>query len=138
MTDSDEEFLTIGVFARESGLTPSALRFYDDCGLLAPESIDAQSGYRYYTRAQSQRANIIRQLREIGLPLDKVAAALDAMELPPSKSWIDTSKLWLHRRGRQPRQQCRFAGCSTKNTARQRYPPRTWPRRWRRSRRRPG
>ena len=77
MTDSDEEFLTIGVFARESGLTPSALRFYDDCGLLAPTSIDAQSGYRYYTRAQSQRANIIRQLREIGLPLDKVAAALD-------------------------------------------------------------
>lgn len=77
MTDSDEEFLTIGVFARESGLTPSALRFYDDCGLLAPASIDAQSGYRYYTRAQSQRANIIRQLREIGLPLDKVAAALD-------------------------------------------------------------
>ena len=64
MTDSDEEFLTIGVFARESGLTPSALRFYDDCGLLAPASIDAQSGYRYYTRAQSQRANIIRQLRE--------------------------------------------------------------------------
>ncbi|OZD03916.1 hypothetical protein CH275_16135 [Rhodococcus sp. 06-235-1A] len=77
MTDSDEEFLTIGVFARTSGLTPSALRFYDDCGLLVPASIDAKSGYRYYTRAQSKRANIIRQLREIGMPLDKVASALD-------------------------------------------------------------
>ncbi|MFY2791137.1 MerR family transcriptional regulator [Rhodococcus sp. MALMAid1271] len=77
MTDSDEEFVTIGVFARASGLTPSALRFYDDCGLLVPTSIDAKSGYRYYTRAQSKRANIIRQLREIGMPLDKVAAALD-------------------------------------------------------------
>lgn len=77
MTDSDEEFLTIGVFARASGLTPSALRFYDDCGLLVPASIDAKSGYRYYTRAQSNRANIIRQLRDIGMPLDRVSAALD-------------------------------------------------------------
>ncbi|OZF54022.1 MerR family transcriptional regulator [Rhodococcus sp. 14-1411-2a] len=77
MTDSAEEFLTIGVFARASGLTPSALRFYDDCGLLVPASIDARSGYRYYTRAQAKRANIIRQLREIGMPLDKVASALD-------------------------------------------------------------
>ena len=77
MTDSDEEFLTIGVFARSSGLTSSALRFYDDCALLVPASIDAKSGYRYYTRAQSKRAIIIRQLREIGMPLDKVAAALD-------------------------------------------------------------
>ncbi|KQU58921.1 hypothetical protein ASG84_14485 [Rhodococcus sp. Leaf278] len=80
MTDSDEEFLTIGVFARSSGLTPSALRFYDDCGLLVPASTDSKSGYRYYTRAQSKRANIIRQLREIGMPLDKVAAALDGDE----------------------------------------------------------
>ncbi|CCQ17239.1 putative transcriptional regulator [Rhodococcus sp. AW25M09] len=76
MTDSAEEFLTIGVFARSSGLTPSALRFYDDCALLVPASIDAKSGYRYYTRAQLKRANIIRQLREIGMPLDKVAATL--------------------------------------------------------------
>ncbi|WP_415974096.1 MerR family transcriptional regulator [Rhodococcus sp. 077-4] len=77
MTDSTEEFLTIGAFARSSGLTPSALRFYDDCALLVPASIDAKSGYRYYSRAQAKRANIIRQLREIGLPLDKVASALD-------------------------------------------------------------
>ncbi|MEW2018373.1 MerR family transcriptional regulator [Rhodococcus sp. NPDC076796] len=77
MTDSEEEFLTIGAFARSSGLTPSALRFYDDCALLVPAFIDAKSGYRYYTRAQAKRANIIRQLREIGMPLDKVASALD-------------------------------------------------------------
>ncbi|MGB6070719.1 MAG: MerR family transcriptional regulator [Rhodococcus sp. (in: high G+C Gram-positive bacteria)] len=77
MTDSEEEFLTIGAFARSSGLTPSALRFYDDCALLVPAFIDAKSGYRYYTRAQAKRANIIRQLREIGMSLDKVASALD-------------------------------------------------------------
>ncbi|MCJ0890717.1 MerR family transcriptional regulator [Rhodococcus sp. ARC_M5] len=77
MTDSAEEFVTIGAFARSSGLTPSALRFYDDCALLVPAFIDAKSGYRYYTRAQSKRANIIRQLREIGMPLDQVTSALE-------------------------------------------------------------
>lgn len=77
MNQPAEEFSTIGTFARSCGLTPSALRFYDDSGLLVPAYIDANSGYRYYTRAQFGRADIIRQLREIGMPLDKLAAALD-------------------------------------------------------------
>ncbi|OZC78713.1 hypothetical protein CH251_02935 [Rhodococcus sp. 06-462-5] len=126
MTDSDEEFLTIGAFARSSGLTPSALRFYDDCALLVPAFIDAKSGYRYYTRAQAKRASIIRQLREIGLPVFMVIPAgstpcstrwpplSTAGELRRSTSWIGTSTSWQHARGQQPRPQCPSAGCSTK------------------------
>ncbi|WP_262037039.1 MerR family DNA-binding transcriptional regulator [Streptomyces sp. Isolate_219] len=39
--DDTEQLLTIGVFARRVGLAPSALRFYDDCGLLRPARVDA-------------------------------------------------------------------------------------------------
>ncbi|OZD68701.1 hypothetical protein CH272_26930 [Rhodococcus sp. 05-340-1] len=135
MTDSDEEFLTIGAFARSSGLTPSALRFYDDCALLVPALIDAKSGYRYYTRAQAKRANIIRQLREIGMPTFMVVPAgstpcstrwpppSTAPELQRSRSWIGTSTSSPHAHGRQPRLQSPSAGCSTKSTAQQRYLP---------------
>lgn len=75
MTDSDE-FITIGVLARASGLTTTALRFYDDCGLLPPARVDATTGYRYYTRTQRERAATIRRLRKIGVPLDTVAVVL--------------------------------------------------------------
>lgn len=70
--------LTISEFARLVGLAPSALRFYDDCGLLPPAEVDATNGYRYYDRSQAERARLLRDLREIDLPLPDVRLALDA------------------------------------------------------------
>ncbi len=68
--------MTIGVLARASGLTTSALRFYDDCGLLVPARVDPLTGYRYYTEAQRERATLIRRLRAIDLPLEAIAQIL--------------------------------------------------------------
>ncbi|MGK8556419.1 MerR family transcriptional regulator [Nocardia gipuzkoensis] len=77
MTGSESaELITIGVLARASGLTASALRFYDDCGLLVPARVDPLTGYRYYTEAQRGRATLIRQLRAIDLPLETIAEIL--------------------------------------------------------------
>ncbi|QNE19624.1 MerR family transcriptional regulator [Kribbella qitaiheensis] len=74
MTD---DLLTISTFARRVGLTPSALRFYDDCGLLRPAEVDEQNGYRYYSPEQEPRASLLRDLREIDLPLADVRVVLD-------------------------------------------------------------
>ncbi|MFC0624751.1 DNA polymerase III subunit beta family protein [Kribbella deserti] len=73
-----EQLLTISSFARLVGLTPSALRFYDDCGLLPPAEVDDGNGYRYYSPAQEGRATMLRDLREIDLPLAQVRVVLDA------------------------------------------------------------
>ncbi len=70
--------LTISEFARLVGLAPSALRFYDDCGLLPPADVDRANGYRYYSLSQQARARLLRDLREIDLPLADVRVALDA------------------------------------------------------------
>ncbi len=70
--------LSIGRFASRSGLTTSALRFYADGGLLAPERVDPASGYRYYSEAQVPRARMIRDLREIAMPLSQVETVLSA------------------------------------------------------------
>lgn len=70
--------MPIGVFARRSGLTASALRFYDDSGLLCPAEIDPASGYRYYRANQLAQATVLRGLREIGMPLTTVTTVLDA------------------------------------------------------------
>lgn len=75
-----DRLITIGVLARASGLTPSALRFYADCGLLVPACVDPSTGYRYYTEAQRDQATMIRRLREIAVSLDVVARILDGVD----------------------------------------------------------
>lgn len=72
-----DEVLLIGAFGRLVGLTPSALRFYDDCGLLQPSSVDPATGYRLYRLEQERRAVLLRDLRELGLRLPEVRAVLD-------------------------------------------------------------
>ncbi|WP_406478009.1 MerR family transcriptional regulator [Streptomyces platensis] len=78
--DDPEQLLTIGVFARRVGLAPSALRFYDDCGLLRPTRVDAVTGYRRYGAGQAARAVKLRQLRAAGLALVDAAVVLDGPE----------------------------------------------------------
>ena len=72
------ELLSIGRFARLSGLTVKALRHYDSEGLLSPAHVDEWTGYRYYTADQAAEAVAIRRLRELELPLDEIASVLHA------------------------------------------------------------
>lgn len=69
--------MTIGRFARISGLSIHTLRHYDDVGILAPAVIDPSSGYRRYRREQVREARLIQALRWIELPLDEIRAVLN-------------------------------------------------------------
>ena len=75
---STSSLLTISAFARTVGLTPSALRFYDDAGLLAPAAVDDRTGYRYYADSQRRIAVVVRQMRELDVPLTTMRAVLAA------------------------------------------------------------
>jgi MerR family regulatory protein len=48
----DDELMTIGRFARLTGLSIGTLRHYDEVGLLTPAAVDHASGYRRYRRRQ--------------------------------------------------------------------------------------
>jgi DNA-binding transcriptional MerR regulator len=77
------EFLPIGRFARVTGLTVRALRHYHELGLLEPARVDTDTGYRLYELDQAEDAELIRRLRELGLPLGEIRAILagaDALE----------------------------------------------------------
>jgi DNA-binding transcriptional MerR regulator len=73
------QLLSIGRFAAITGLTVTALRHYDEVGLLAPAHVDPATGYRWYETGQAPRADVIRRLRAVDLPLDEVAAVVDAV-----------------------------------------------------------
>ncbi|HET7568690.1 MAG TPA: MerR family transcriptional regulator, partial [Gaiellaceae bacterium] len=70
--------LPIGRFSRLTGLTVKALRHYDEVGLLRPAAVDPDSGYRLYSSEQTARAEAIRRLRRLELPLDDVAVLLES------------------------------------------------------------
>ncbi|MGH1492043.1 MAG: MerR family transcriptional regulator [Acidimicrobiales bacterium] len=69
--------LPIGKFARASRLSIKSLRNYDESGLLPASFIDPQSGYRYYRLEQLARADAIRSLRMVNMPLPQIAKALE-------------------------------------------------------------
>jgi DNA-binding transcriptional MerR regulator len=71
-----EQVMTIGRFARLTGLTVKALRHYDELGLLEPAAVDAETGYRSYAPSQLGRAEAIRRLRRLELPLDDIRTLL--------------------------------------------------------------
>jgi DNA-binding transcriptional MerR regulator len=64
------ELLSIGTAARRFGLKPSALRYYDDLGLLPPAK--RRGGRRLYDHAALERLALIRLLTDAGVRLDAV------------------------------------------------------------------
>jgi DNA-binding transcriptional MerR regulator len=70
------DLLSIGEFARRSGLSANALRLYDELGLLPPARVDPSSGYRSYAEPQLEQASLIAALRELQVPLPGIKAIL--------------------------------------------------------------
>jgi DNA-binding transcriptional MerR regulator/effector-binding domain-containing protein len=73
--------LTIGDFSRMTHLSVKALRHYHDVGVLEPAAVDPFTGYRSYDTSQVGSAQVIRRLRDLGMPLDSIAAVLAAPDL---------------------------------------------------------
>ncbi len=93
--DSADRLLSIGQFARASGLTAKALRHYDAAGLLAPALVDPDNGYRRYRAEQVNAARLIRRLRDLDLPVAEVRRLLDLHAADPGAM---TDALAAHRR----------------------------------------
>lgn len=68
-----QNLFSIGDVARLFHLSVSSLRHYEKLGLLRPELIDPDSGYRYYGTKQFEVLNSIRYLRALDMPLTEIA-----------------------------------------------------------------
>ncbi|MFV2103715.1 MerR family transcriptional regulator [Micromonospora sp. LOL_024] len=66
---------TVGQVARLAGVTVRALHHYDEIGLLTPSGRSG-AGYRRYSEPDLERLQLIRYYRELGFPLEEIAAIL--------------------------------------------------------------
>ncbi len=90
--------LTIGEVAARSGVATSALRFYEERGLI--HSIRTGSGHRRYPRAVIRRVAFIVFAQRVGLSLDEVGAELAKLpdrRVPTSADWAKLSGRWTSR-----------------------------------------
>jgi DNA-binding transcriptional MerR regulator len=67
---------TVGELSRLAGITVRALRHYDEIGLVRPSQRSA-AGYRIYDARDVLRLQQVLVFRELGVPLDEIAATLD-------------------------------------------------------------
>ncbi len=90
--------LTIGHLAERSGLTTSAIRFYEERGLVA--STRTAGNQRRYEQATLRRLGFIRAAQRVGLSLDEIAEALASLpegRTPTKRDWHRLSQQWRRR-----------------------------------------
>ena len=90
--------LTINEVSRRSGVAASALRFYEDKGLIRSER--AGSGHRRYPRAVLRQIAFIVFAQKIGMTLDEVAGELQKLpggRVPEGSDWGKLSRSWSQR-----------------------------------------
>jgi MerR family redox-sensitive transcriptional activator SoxR len=90
--------LTIGELAARSGLAASALRYYEELGLIS--SRRTAGGQRRYHRAMLRRLAFVRAAQRVGLSLDEARQALACLPdngAPNSTQWAPVARAWQQR-----------------------------------------
>src|ERR687886_930155 len=98
------ELLTIGQVSARSGVAPSALRYYEDQGLIA--ATRTPGGARRYPRTVLRRLAFVRAAQNVGLSLAEVRAALATLpegRPPTARDWARLSAQWRQRLDEQIR-----------------------------------
>lgn len=113
--------LTIGELAERSGIATSAIRYYEDRGLV--RSRRTPGNQRRYERAMLRRLAFIRTAQRVGLSLEEIEAALATLpsnRTPTKADWTRLSRGWRPRldaqiaqleRLRDTLDQCIGCGC---------------------------
>ena len=92
------ELLTIGEVSRRSGVASSALRFYEQRGLITSQRQDG--GQRRFPRHVLRRIAFIVFAQRVGLTLDEIGAELaklDPNRAPSGAEWSRLTETWVAR-----------------------------------------
>jgi MerR family redox-sensitive transcriptional activator SoxR len=93
-----DEVLTIGQVAERCGVATSALRFYEEQGLIRSER--NRSGHRRYPRAVIRRVAFVVFAQKVGLSLEEIGgelARLPGNRVPDRADWAKLSSQWNER-----------------------------------------
>lgn len=87
--------LSIGTLSSRTGVAPSALRFYEDQGLIT--ATRSAGGQRRYPRETIRRVSFVKVAQQVGLSLEEIGAALSSLpegRTPTRRDWERLSRSW--------------------------------------------
>jgi MerR family transcriptional regulator, redox-sensitive transcriptional activator SoxR len=90
--------LSIGELAARSGVAPSALRYYEQLGLIRARRTSGNQ--RRYETSQLRRVAFVRIAAQLGLSLDEIRRALESLpdsRTPTKADWERLSRRWRQR-----------------------------------------
>ncbi|MGI9425810.1 MAG: redox-sensitive transcriptional activator SoxR [Hyphomicrobiaceae bacterium] len=85
--------LTIGQIARRTGLSVSAIRFYESKGLIAPDR--NAGGQRRYLRSDIRRLSFVLIAQQLGFSIEQIKVQLQALpheRTPTQRDWSRMSR----------------------------------------------
>lgn len=84
--------LTIGEFSSICRVSTKTLRYYAEIGLILPEEINLENGYRYYSINQLETMLFINRLKAYHFSLEEIKAILESEEAMDDKLYAALSK----------------------------------------------
>ena len=84
--------LTIGEFSSICRVSTKTLRYYAEIGLILPEEINPENGYRYYSINQLEKMLFINRLKAYHFSLEEIKAILESEEAMDDKLYAALSK----------------------------------------------
>ncbi|MFJ9694542.1 redox-sensitive transcriptional activator SoxR [Kitasatospora sp. NPDC101183] len=116
MTTAPVDLLSVGEVARRAGIATSAVRFYEEQGLISSERTTGNQ--RRYRRHVLRRLSLVLVAKRLGIPLSEVAevfAALPEDRMPGKHDWERISRRWTEqlraRRLELERLEAELTGC---------------------------
>lgn len=92
MNSSEQEVFSIGTAARRAGVRPSAIRYYEDVGLLPPAP--RVGGWRQYTDETVDYVRVVRSAQDLGFALDEIRTLLHGYprNTAPPERWRELAE----------------------------------------------
>ena len=81
--------LSIGEFSNICQVSTKTLRYYAEIGLILPDEINPENGYRYYSIEQLKRMLFINRLKSYNFSLEEIRAILDAKKPQDEKLYVE-------------------------------------------------
>lgn len=85
--------LSIGEFSKICGVSTKTLRYYDEIGLIKPDEINLENGYRYYSIKQLEKMLFVNRLKQYQFSLEEIKAIMETEEkLSEEKLYSDLNR----------------------------------------------
>lgn len=97
----EKRLFQIGEMARMFHISMGTLRHYEQSGLLTPEYVDPQTGYRYYGARQLEVLNTIRYMRVLDLPLSQIQTFLKNRDTDVMEEMLEKQKALIVEKQRE-------------------------------------